>query len=149
MDFQLDVDLRGLIPTDKMVRFRSSAQSGEFYYVNLRSDPPNDLWLHRFVPSDGSSITFATVPLPHQAGEWHHLTIRAEGGHIRVWVDSVLKIDATDPNPLPQGTICLGAWTGAASKCGIQWDNVSGSISWCRQDLPHGDRSRPVGTEVC
>jgi hypothetical protein len=122
-DFQLDVDLRGLIPTDKMVRFRYSEQSGSYYYINMRSDPPNDLWLSRFDPGYPST-TLGTVPLTHQVGEWHHLTIKAEGEHIRVWVDSDLRIDATDPNPLASGTICLGGWTGAASKCGVQWDNV-------------------------
>ena len=123
-DFQLDLDLRGLIPTDKKVRFRYSVENGDFYYINLRSDPANDVWLQRYA-ANGNNTTLATVSMPHQAGQWHHLTIRAEGSRIRVWVDSVLRIDVTDSTPLTQGTICLGGWTGAASKCSIQWDNVS------------------------
>jgi len=122
-DFQFDVDLRGLIPTDKMVRFRYSEQTGSYYYINLRSGPAGDLWLSRYVPGNPST-TLATVPLPHQVGEWHHVSIRAEGQRIRVWIDGQIRIDAADPDPLPYGTICLGGWTGAISQCAIQWDNV-------------------------
>lgn len=123
-DFELDVDLQGLIPTDKMVRFRYSEQTGEYYYVNLRSHPANDLWLSRFVPANGQSTTLATVPLAHQVGQWNHVAIKAEGSRIRVWVDDQLRIDATDSSPLVTGTICLGGWTGGISQCGIRWDNV-------------------------
>ncbi len=124
VDFRLDVDLRGLIPTDKMVRFRVDEDTGEFYYVNLRSAPVNDMWLSRYVPVDGSSTVLATVPLTHDVGQWHHLSIQAEGGRFRVWFGSVMRIDATDSDPIAQGGICLGGWTGAASRCAVQWDDV-------------------------
>ena len=41
-------------------------------------------------------------------GEWHWFTIAMQGAHIQVYVDRVLALDYTDPNPLTAGTAGLG-----------------------------------------
>ena len=47
-------------------------------------------------------------------GEWHWFTIAMQGAHIQVYVDKVLALDYTDPDPLTAGTAGLGAVDGPA-----------------------------------
>jgi hypothetical protein len=51
---------------------------------------------------------------PVSLGEPHVLAVGVDGGHLQVYVDGVLLIDATDPSPLPGGSVGLGAGAGSA-----------------------------------
>jgi hypothetical protein len=53
-------------------------------------------------------------------GEAHVVAVGLDGGHLQVYVDGVLLIDATDPTPLAGGTVGLGAGAGAL----VAVDNV-------------------------
>ena len=67
----------------------------------------------------GSFTTLGSA-LPIPTGEPHGVAVGVDGGHIQVYLDGVLLIDATDPSPLPGGTIGLGAADGSS----VQVDNI-------------------------
>ncbi len=44
---------------------------------------------------------------PYRLGRWYDLKIEVIGGNIKVYVDGVLRIDYTDPEPILQGAIAF------------------------------------------
>ena len=57
---------------------------------------------------------------PVEAGVPHVLAIGVDGGHLQVYADGVLLIDATDGSPLPGGSIGLGA----GDEASVAVDNI-------------------------
>ena len=51
---------------------------------------------------------------PVSLGEPHVLAVGSDGGHLQVYVDGVLLVDATDRSPLPGGSLGLGAADGSS-----------------------------------
>ena len=54
-------------------------------------------------------------------GEWHWMGITVQDGQIQAGADSELLIDITDPSPLTNGTVAVGAGEGA----NVRVDNIA------------------------
>jgi hypothetical protein len=77
----------------------------------------------------GSFTTLGSAP-PAMPGIPHGVAVGVDGGHLQVYLDGALLIDATDPAPLPGGTIGLGAGDGSS----VQVDNIM--VAALRGPLP-------------
>ena len=77
---------------------------GGRYVVQLSED---GVFLLRDAPY--GSVQALGSAQPVEAGVPHVLAVGVDGGHLQVYVDGVLLIDATDGSPLPGGSIGLGA----------------------------------------
>lgn len=56
----------------------------------------------------GTHAAVAQAPALDQ-GQWHDINIACQAGHIQVSIDGQVTLDYTDANPLPRGTIGVGA----------------------------------------
>jgi hypothetical protein len=79
------------------------------YLVHLA---PDGVYLLKDAPYGTFATLGSAQPVP--LGEAHVLAVGVDGGHLQVYVDGVLRIDATDPAPLAGGSVGLGAEEGSS-----------------------------------
>lgn len=122
-DVQIDVDFRGILGIDKIVRFCASPNGDSYYAINMRTEL-NDLHFGKGEPDLGWTV-LADVPFPHDNGTWYHLTITVEDGRIAIFIDGEQYVDYVDPEPLPAGGVWLEGYVAENPSSVIQWDNVA------------------------
>ncbi|MFC1960761.1 CARDB domain-containing protein [Chloroflexota bacterium] len=84
------------------------------YIVQFQAD---GLYLTKEQPA--GNFTVLAQAAPPTLGEAHAVTIGVESGHIQVYVDRGLLLDAVDPAPLLDGTIALGALENTTAAVGF------------------------------
>ena len=85
------------------------------YVVHLTE---TGVYLLRDVPFGTFATLGSAQPIP--PGEAHAVAVGVDGGHLQVYLDGRLLIDAVDPNPLPGGAVGLGTVSGSS----VQVDNI-------------------------
>lgn len=121
-DFVLEVDIRGETGVDKLLMARY-VDPENWYALNLRSDPFNDLTLSR--EENGTHTILTTVPYPNAVGEWYHLTWGFDKAQIQVYMDETLLIDYEDcHSALGHGRIGLLGYTGDWGTDRVVYDHV-------------------------
>ncbi len=85
--------------------FRYQADDRSYYLAHKT----NGLELGKLVPAaNGSQVFLATTATPVvEIGYWHDYRIEIVNATIRVYVDGVLQIEYTDPDPIPSGRVGL------------------------------------------
>ena len=99
-----------LVDNNCLVLSINMTKSGR-YLLNLCED---GISLQREKPA--GKFTEMVKTCPFETGKWHDVWFGIQNGHIQVYVDKALWIDAGDHNPLPTGTIALGALDGSNVK---------------------------------
>jgi hypothetical protein len=107
-----------LLHANKFIR-SSAETTGSCYqleFVKGFGGGPDGVYLTRTDMDNGGNIQLISVPwqVPFTP-----FTVRASinGGRIQVWIDNVLMIDITDPNPLPYGGVGIHNIWESESKC--------------------------------
>lgn len=123
-DYTLDLDVKGEAGFDKGILFRCNDIWNGCYYVNLVSDPSNQVLLGRLVNHVGETLSSALYP--NTNGMWYHVTIKLAGLNIRVYVNDQLQIDYTADHStyVAQGKIGLCGYTSTGGLDKIRFDNV-------------------------
>ncbi len=80
-----------------------------YYYVALRTN--NTIELKRLVAN--APTTLASKSLTFGTGTWYKVKLEAVGSTLRVYVDDVLQLTATDTT-FASGKMVLGVWNGTA-----------------------------------
>ena len=122
-DYSVDCDIRASGSINQVVAFRLQDRHN-FYDLNLRADPYNDVVLSKVVGGSDAWNRFA--PLPNTIGEWHHLHVSCEGNRIKVGIDGESLFDHYDEtNPYLVGGIAVAGYAGGSIPLQIAWyDNV-------------------------
>lgn len=121
-NFVFEVDIRGEAGVDKMLMARY-VDSDNWYALNLRSAPFNDLTLSR--EEGGSHIILASVPFENEIGTWYHLIWGFDNRQVQVYFDEILLIDYEDcGSDLTNGRIGLLGFTGSWGLDRVTYDNV-------------------------
>jgi photosystem II stability/assembly factor-like uncharacterized protein len=84
------------------VNFRKSNEGRYFLFFH-----PDVLMLEKQFNQWQEFAQLAEVDETHNSGQWYNLKIEVKGDRIKVYVDDVLKIDYTDPEPLFNGAIAF------------------------------------------
>jgi photosystem II stability/assembly factor-like uncharacterized protein len=107
-DYSLEADL--VIIADRMHVNTRMSDEGR-YFVSVRA---NGLRLHKQYDQKRQFADLVDVPANVVLGQRHVLRIDLAGARIRVYLDGVLLIDYTDPEPLPAGSIAFESLEGAS-----------------------------------
>jgi photosystem II stability/assembly factor-like uncharacterized protein len=78
-----------------------TAGSCEGYYVTLNT---SDVEIARSQPC-GTRVGLAQAPGSYPQGQWYTVEIVGIGAHLQVYVNGVLALDCTDPNPILYGAV--------------------------------------------
>jgi hypothetical protein len=114
--FECDIRVEGSISQMVFVRLQDL---GNFYEINVRGDPYNDVLLFKWI--DGIQHFLHSAPFANQTGTWKHYTIRAIGHEITVEFDGNELLSYTDQaDPFLSGRISLVCHTGGE----IQWQDA-------------------------
>jgi len=108
-DYTFEVRMKGITGHDKKLRFRYK-NSNEYYELNLRSDPGNDL----AVAKHGANgwLQFVT-DIPNYINTWYDIKVELKDNNIKIYVNEALKYDFTDnDDPILNGKIGLEVWPG-------------------------------------
>jgi len=127
-DMAIHVDLRDLNWTrNKIIDFRKFYESNgdevSGYAINMRPAPYNDLLLAKRLDGPGTDVFLATVPAPHDTGDWLHIDVFATGPRIEIHLNGVPVIDYTDPDPILEGWVALATVAGGNLQAHVQFDN--------------------------
>ena len=109
--------ISGVSTTDQVVEARARAQQfasggerwfglmaryvddGNYYYVTVRNH--NQISLRKLV--NGAITVLDSAAMTVTPGTWYTLRIEAVANAVRAYVNGVLVLEATDPNPIPAG----------------------------------------------
>jgi len=89
----------------------------------------------------GQETVLAARPLPLQAGRWYALGIDVVGGSIKLSVDGATVLEATDPQPLPDGIMAFGCINGQ----GIAFDDIRVQAAGATPTTPAPTAPPPAG----
>ncbi|PWH18423.1 MAG: hypothetical protein DDG58_06470, partial [Ardenticatenia bacterium] len=91
-----------------------------YYRVLLRqSDGGNNIALEKISGTVSSLVTASITPTINR---WYHLEVRAEGAHLRVYLDGVPLLDVVDSSPLLAGSV--GFYANNCDANGCRFDDV-------------------------
>lgn len=125
-DYTLAADVRAEGGVNHMLRFRVT-DFQDYYEVNLRAEPFNDLVLGRMDYLGWRSL--ASVQLTTELGVWHHIEVMVEEFNMSIRIDgvSVLTFDDPErPEELRYGSIALVCLSGGYTYWQDIWfDNVT------------------------
>jgi hypothetical protein len=117
--------------TDFTLRFRYRHAHGEGDIIFRASgEPPQNQEYHLLLTDSGAHLLRLSggheQPLQGgacelRAGSWYDVAIQTSGGQIAVIVDGQQVLTATDPQPLPVGTLAFGSAGGS----GFAYDDLS------------------------
>lgn len=93
-DYSVSFAIRSTDSVNHLLRFRV-VDFEDYYVVNLRSAPWNDVQLARVMNTQHTVIGVAPVPLAN--GTWHQVTVVAAGFHFDVLLDGVPILSVADP----------------------------------------------------
>lgn len=82
------------------VNFRGSSEGRYFLGFNQEGLYLEKQRLNNFTHLEATSD-------PHSLNQWYNLTVELQGSNIKVYVDSILKIEYADPEPLLNGAIAF------------------------------------------
>jgi len=97
--------LRSRMKIDEGVAALSAYLSPEGRYIVVCNQ--DGLYLAKETFSDGTITPLAMSDAPI-LGEWHWFALGVQDGRLQVGVDGELRLDAIDPDPLPNGTLGVG-----------------------------------------
>jgi hypothetical protein len=110
------------------VQFRSQRVPNDFevsgYQADLGADTDGNLYDESRRNRNVATATKETREKALRPGDWNDYRIRAEGAHIRLWLNGVQTVDYTEPDAtIPQrGIIALQIHGGAYTK--VQYRNL-------------------------
>jgi len=92
----------------------------------------------------------------HQRGRWYEVEIVGRGGTLEVYVDGVLRVSCTDPDPLLYGSIALETgpgWEACVDDIEVLGHSTPTGLSWVRTGGPLGGlgydiRMRPDNPDI-
>ncbi len=93
-DCSITFAIRSVDSVNHMLRFRV-VDFEDYYVVNLRSAPWNDVQLARVMNTQHAVIGVAPVALDN--GVWHEVTVVAAGFHFEVYLDGAQVLASADP----------------------------------------------------
>ncbi|MDP2777864.1 MAG: carboxypeptidase-like regulatory domain-containing protein [Anaerolineales bacterium] len=106
-------------------------QSGDFQVEGQQVD--NSLY-QVVIRTDGSEIHRLALPVLNlvvdrgaavKAPGWHFVEISTYQGQTQLWVDGVLSMDYTDPQPIPPGVISIDLFEPLIPDTASYFDNIS------------------------
>jgi len=139
-DVAISFDIRSEDATSHLLRFRVN-DFEDFYDINLRSAPWNDVVLSRTLNTQRQVI--AQVPTgPFANGTWHQVQVVCEGYQFHVLLDGVLVLSHHDelaPERLRSGQCAVVSYSGGVVEHQlVAYDNVvvevqvvrTAAVSW-------------------
>ena len=93
-DYSVSFAIRSTDSANHLLRFRV-VDFEDYYVVNLRSEPWNDVELARVMNSERTVIGLAPVAMA--SGIWHEVTVMAAGFQFEVYLDGVPVLSVADP----------------------------------------------------
>jgi len=79
------------------------------YFIGFNTER---IYLNKTFPC-GNHADLGEVSRSNETGLWYTLEISGSDGHIRIYLDDVLQIDYTDPDPIPNGQISFETFDGS------------------------------------
>lgn len=118
-DYRVDVDLLVNGSYNRILRFRVR-DAANYYAVNLRAAPYNDVWLHKVVDGVQTDLAHVTGFVSNR-GQWCHFTVEAVGPSLSVACDGVPLISMVDGSVDPHlsGAVAVVAYSGGV----VQWQD--------------------------
>jgi len=120
-NYSLSLKIKGIQGVDKVFFVRHTR--GPSYGINIFSN--SKIFLGK---AERGTIASANLKTSPQNG-WYNVKVTVVEGNIKIFVNGILHIDYTDPEPIKAGRIALMAWPGAYAGCGgrttVFFDDIS------------------------
>ena len=122
-DYTFEVDVEGTQGTDKMVAFRFQDRD-HWYCIHLIGPIQyQDLEIGKSEAGTPYQILASKKPFSVQNGVTYHLKVEVRGSTIKLWVNGILELQATD-TMYSSGGVALVGHSGGYVPCSVVFDNV-------------------------
>lgn len=124
-DVSIAFDIKSVDSVNHLLRFRVN-DFADYYIVNLRSDPWNDVHLERVMNTVNQPIAIGSANFAN--GIWHHVEVALSGFRFEVYLDDQLVLLAQDdemPDRLRTGQCAVVSYSGGVIEHQyVSYDNV-------------------------
>ncbi len=124
-DISISFDIRSEDSVNHLLRLRVNDFT-DYYLINLRSAPFNDVSLERVMNTTHDIL--AAAPVTFAGGQWHHVDVIVSGHRFEVYLDGAPVLEVTDwsePARLRLGQCAVVSYSGGVAQHQVvQYDNV-------------------------
>ena len=135
-DYTFEVDMMGTAGTDKHIKFRTQNPEN-YYFVHMRGPIQyNDLELGRRINDSWEVLSSKNYNVQNNVN--YHLKIVVDGNKLKLYINNILELEATD-DTYSSGGIALTNISGGYAPNNLVFDNVNvrGSGSNVRELIAH------------
>lgn len=124
-DVSIAFDIRSVDSVNHLLRFRIN-DFEDYYVLNLRSKPWNDVHLQRVMNTVNQTIAVGGASF--EGGVWHHVEVVLDGFEFEVYLDDQLVLltnDGDQPDRLRSGQCAVVSYSGGVIQHQyVSYDNV-------------------------